>query len=90
MESMCAKFWWGQRGNERKIHWNRWKDLCRPKSHGGIGFRDFEDFNTALLGKHLWRFVNNESSITLVQDLEGTILPNNVSLGGLGFTRILS
>lgn len=22
MESICAKFCWGQRGNERKVHWS--------------------------------------------------------------------
>ena len=21
LNAMCAKFWWGQVGNERKIHW---------------------------------------------------------------------
>ena len=21
LDAMCAKFWWGQVGNERKIHW---------------------------------------------------------------------
>jgi len=21
LDNLCAKFWWGQVGNERKIHW---------------------------------------------------------------------
>ncbi|XP_057419184.1 uncharacterized mitochondrial protein AtMg00310-like [Lotus japonicus] len=63
METMCAKFWWGQRENERKIHWNSWRNLCKPKSQGGLGFRNIEDFNTALLGKQYWRILSNPESL---------------------------
>ena len=24
LDALCAKFWWGQVGNERKIHWKSW------------------------------------------------------------------
>lgn len=29
------------------------------KSKGGLGFRDLYGFNLALLGKHVWNFLNN-------------------------------
>ena len=32
LQSMCARYWWGQMGNERKIHWLSWDKLSRPKS----------------------------------------------------------
>ena len=32
LQSMCALYWWGQMGNERKIHWLSWDKLSRPKS----------------------------------------------------------
>lgn len=44
-----AKFWWGQKDSERKIHWIAWKKLCRPKAEGGLGFRDMKLFNWALI-----------------------------------------
>ena len=31
LNAFCAKFWWGQVGNERKIHWKSWTSLAQPK-----------------------------------------------------------
>ena len=27
LNSLCAKFWWGQVGNDKKIHWKSWDSL---------------------------------------------------------------
>ncbi|XP_030924761.1 uncharacterized protein LOC115951750 [Quercus lobata] len=51
LEAMCAKFWWGQVGNERKIHWKSWSSLTISKKKGGMGFRDLRLFNLAMLAK---------------------------------------
>ena len=51
IESLFRKFWWGQRGDRRKIHWVRWEALCQLKKEGGIGFKDLVFFNDALLVK---------------------------------------
>ena len=51
LNSMCARFWWGQVGNERKIHWRSWDKLIVAKKKGGMGFQDLRAFNLAMLAK---------------------------------------
>ena len=63
IESMVKKFWWGQRGDKRKIHWLKWEELTKSKTEGGMGFRDLALFNDSLLAKHAWRLLQNSDSL---------------------------
>ena len=40
LNAICARFWWGQCGDEKKIHWKSWESLIQSKKEGGMGFRD--------------------------------------------------
>ena len=63
LQSMCARYWWGQTGNERKIHWLSWDKLSRPKPEGGMGFKDLHQFNLAMLAKQGWRLMQDQEKL---------------------------
>ena len=42
--------------------WLNREALWKHKKEGGMGFRDLEAFNVALLPKQLWRLVNYSST----------------------------
>lgn len=75
LNSLLAKFWWGQRQDEGRIHWKAWSKLAVHKSVGGKGFRDFEAFNLALLAKQSWRILTcpNDYWVCI---LKGLYFPN--------------
>lgn len=45
------------------MHWLAWDKLIRPKSKGGMGFKDMAIFNQALLAKQALRLVEKPDSL---------------------------
>lgn len=63
LEVLTRKFWWGYDGDIRKVNWVNWKKLCQTKELGGMGFKEIEKFNDALLAKQVWKMINNPNSL---------------------------
>src|SRR6266487_3346185 len=69
IEKMINAFWWrsgtinNNNNNNKGIHWLAWERLVCPKAHGGLGFRNFEAFNKAMVAKQVWNIVQNPNSL---------------------------
>lgn len=74
INAILARFWWGS-GEKRGLHWYAWKRVCIPKKEGGLGFRDLESFNQALLGKQVWRILQNPN-ILMARILRARYFPD--------------
>ena len=63
IQSLLTRFWWDANPSNRKMCWVAWSTLTQPKHAGGLGFRDIEMLNDALLAKIGWRILSKPQSL---------------------------
>ncbi|XP_057249396.1 uncharacterized protein LOC130590838 [Beta vulgaris subsp. vulgaris] len=63
ISTAMARFFWGQTEGRRRVHWRSWKSMCELKCLGGLGFKDLEVFNDALLGRQAWRIMKGDNTL---------------------------
>jgi hypothetical protein len=56
-------FLWGGVLNGKKICWVSWDHICLPRDKGGLGVKNLELFNIALLSKWKWQLLTDGEAI---------------------------
>jgi len=64
IDGLLRGFWWGSKEGKRKTCWVAWEEMTKPKHMGGLGFRDIELFNLALLARQAWRILQEPTSLS--------------------------
>lgn len=87
---MNGFFWQNQSSSSKGIRWLGWNRMCMSKKEGGLGFRDIQGFNIALLGKQCWKLVNEPHTL-VSRLLKARYYPNSHFLeakrsGGVSYT----
>jgi hypothetical protein len=64
IEKMLNSFWWGHSSNNGcGLHWLSWERLTVSKDYGGMGFKNLQAFNLAMLGKQAWNLVTKPNTL---------------------------
>ncbi|GKA46122.1 hypothetical protein Tco_0738918 [Tanacetum coccineum] len=63
IDRILKNFLWTGGGSNKGIVSVSWKEICKPKSQGGLGLRSAHFWNEALLAKHIWNIVSRKDSL---------------------------
>ncbi|KAH9735402.1 putative ribonuclease H protein [Citrus sinensis] len=63
IDQACKKFIWSGANPQRKMSLVSWDKVCQPKSCGGLGLKNLEVMNKALLMKVGWNLISSPNSL---------------------------
>ena len=63
VNQMCAGFLWKGKAFTAKGARVNWKDVCHPRSEGGLGLKDMASWNKACIMQNIWAIICKAGSI---------------------------
>ena len=63
LDSCFCDFLWAQGDSSKGRCKVAWSLLCRPRTNGGLGFKQLTEWNRALVAKNVWVIVSNRDSL---------------------------
>ena len=63
LKRIQRRFLWGGGLEQKRIAWIKWDQVCMPKDKGGLGIKDIDSFNLALLAKWKWNYMQEKGEI---------------------------
>ena len=63
IDGYCRRFLWSIDGEVHGLARAAWKELCKSKDNGGLGFKLMQQFREALMGKHLENLMDKPPSL---------------------------
>ncbi|GKG12145.1 hypothetical protein Tco_0346382, partial [Tanacetum coccineum] len=62
VNSILKRFLWSNGDYAKGKAKIAWKNVCRPKEYGGLGIKNIESWNEALLFKLLWNIASKKDT----------------------------
>ncbi|KAL0295089.1 UNVERIFIED_CONTAM: hypothetical protein Scaly_3110100 [Sesamum calycinum] len=94
IEAKLRNFLW-KGGSERGGYKVAWEQVCKPTSHGGLGIRNIQMMNNALMGKYLWQVLTKKQDSIWVSWIlkyklkDGTLWAANDKAGSWTWKKLL-
>ncbi|KAH9665427.1 putative ribonuclease H protein [Citrus sinensis] len=63
IDKCCRRFIWDGKSKSHKMCMVGWDKICLPKSRSGLGFKNLEVMNHALLMKISWGIISNSNTL---------------------------
>ncbi|GKA81988.1 RNA-directed DNA polymerase, eukaryota, reverse transcriptase zinc-binding domain protein [Tanacetum coccineum] len=62
-DSVLSKFLWSNMNNSGGMVSIKWNDVCKAKNQGGLGLKSMNEWNNALMAKHILDILSNKNTI---------------------------
>uniref|UniRef100_A0A1D1YFE7 Retrovirus-related Pol polyprotein LINE-1 n=1 Tax=Anthurium amnicola TaxID=1678845 RepID=A0A1D1YFE7_9ARAE len=63
IEGLLSRFFWSGGDMVKSLHMIAWKNICKPKTEGGLGIRGIGEWNRACLLVQLWDILHFRPSL---------------------------